>query len=101
MKYLNSYIYIAIISYILYSWFVYAGYPEARILFYIVGVVNAIALSGIIFIIAGLVRTGSWILFVGSVPLVPLGLLGLLGARNVLDRLSVEEFQQRKENQNV
>ncbi|MFO8059011.1 MAG: hypothetical protein R6V10_17130 [bacterium] len=101
MKYLNVYIHIAVIAYLVYTALAFVAYPDEPVLYCIVAGVVLVCLAGVFLIVAGLRRAGSWILFIGSIPLIPLGILGMVGGRKVLDALSEEAFQKRKEQRNV
>ncbi len=101
MKYLNVYIYIAVIAYLVYGALLLVAYPDEPVLYYIVAGVVLLCLGGVALMIAGLPRAGSWILFIGSIPMIPLGLLGMVGGRKSLDALSEEAFQKRKEDKDV
>lgn len=61
---------------------------------YILTGLAILQILGMALIAAGVRRAGAYVVMTGSLPMIPLGLVGAFGARQVLDSLANEEFEQ-------
>jgi uncharacterized membrane protein YbhN (UPF0104 family) len=66
------------------------------VLFALVAACVLVSVLGVAALLLGRRREGAWLVLVGSAVLVPLGIIAALGARKVLDRLALEEFERRR-----
>jgi hypothetical protein len=69
-------------------------YPEA--FGWIMSCFVALSLVGVVLMSGENKRLGAKLVMVGCVIFVPIGLIGVFGARQVLDALNREEFEQRR-----
>jgi hypothetical membrane protein len=53
----------------------------------------ALSVLGAILVGVGQRKVGAWLVMIGCVVFVPIGLIGALGGRKVLDQLRQEEFE--------
>ncbi len=61
---------------------------------YVVGPFVLLSIIGMALLMLDKRRAGAWMVIVGAVPFVPLGLVAIVGARNVFDQLTREKFQE-------
>ncbi|MFK8002757.1 MAG: hypothetical protein AB8H86_24445 [Polyangiales bacterium] len=51
-----------------------------------------LSLAGVVVVLAGQRKAGAYMIMAGSALFVPIGIIGLLGARQILDKITEEDF---------
>lgn len=70
---------------------------EERVLLYVMGPFLALSLLGAALLLLGHARRGAQLVIAGSIGFIPAGLVAVLGARDVLDSLSQQELEARRQ----
>ncbi len=63
---------------------------------YIMGLLVAVSVIGVVVALAGARRPGAIMVIIGAVGFVPIGLVAAYGARKILDAVRDEEFEARR-----